>query len=182
MTVAETDIAEDLIREQLREQYPDPADRAAWRTAHRTLPAHYDGTRSAHHAHHELALDNPDFAVTHLHDTFLRTAAHTWLASLLFIASAPYHQAPVPHPPEGEPSALHQHVRRLLHTVRRLTDPLTPPDPTLTERLRQDLEHLAHTHPTDSEPLRRVARDWPKDASAGRPLRRHSSLGGDSCA
>ncbi|MGW0845027.1 hypothetical protein ACWD26_33815 [Streptomyces sp. NPDC002787] len=155
-----------LLRLRHRDEARTDPHHAAWRTAHRTLAAHY-ATSPTHRAHHELALGDPGFAVTHLHDTFPETPAPTWLAALLLIASAPYHEEPPPHPQEGEPSTLHQHVRRLLHTVRHLTDPLTPPDPPLTDHLRQDLHHLAHTHPTDSEPLRRAARDWPGSASAG---------------
>jgi hypothetical protein len=127
------------------------ADRPAWREAHRTLAAHYGDARPLHRAHHELALGNADFAVTHLHDTYDATAPRDWLAALIFIASAPRHTPDAPSGathvstaagPAGADPDLRLRVRRVLHAARRTTDPFSPPTPETVERLRRDLASL----------------------------------------
>ncbi|MFC3576937.1 hypothetical protein ACFOZ0_27405 [Streptomyces yaanensis] len=174
------------------------ADHAQWQTAHRALIDHYGEQDTVDAArfrlHHELALGKADFAVAHLRDTFPDTDADTWLSSLVFIASAPYYHAHDPEgrdfgghdhraaialgrtdaahePPEGVDPALHLRVRRLLHAVWQLTDPLVLPDPKVAERLRFELEQLSNLRPGGTALLWRASREWPPDALAGRPLR-----------
>jgi hypothetical protein len=159
----------------LRDRDPD---HKSSRAVHRTLADHYGPARAAHRAHHELALGNADFAVAHLCDTFHGTDLRTWLTSLVFIASAPY-DGPYDDGPDdrgavalGRPDpALHTRVRRLLHAVWQLTDPLVLPDPEVAERLGRELEQLSAGRPAADVLLRRASRDWPDDALAGRPLR-----------
>ncbi len=185
-------------------------DHRTWKAAHRTLVAHYtdipgapDGPgpgpgsaeqRVLHRLHHELALGAAEPAVTYLRDTFPRQDTKAWLRALVFLASAPYHPAPVPDgyggaasdartgvalgrvgtgppPPEGADTALHLRIRRLLYGVWQVTDPLALPDPVVAERLRSELEHLSRLRSTDVEPLLRASVHWPEDALSGRPLR-----------
>ncbi|MBP5869115.1 hypothetical protein F3K34_22790 [Streptomyces sp. LBUM 1486] len=155
----------------LRDRDPD---HKRSRAVHRTLADHYGPARAAHRAHHELALGNPDFAVAHLCDTFHGTDLSTWLTSLAFIASAPYDDGRDDRGAValGRPDpALHSRVRRLLHAVWQLTDPLVLPDPEVAERLGRELEQLSAGRPAADVLLRRASRDWPDDALAGRPLR-----------
>ncbi|MGW3667128.1 hypothetical protein [Streptomyces sp. NPDC005141] len=184
----------------LRLHHGDP-DHERWRAVHRALIDHYqDAGETAppdsarYRLHHELALGKADFAVAHLRDTFPRSDTRGWLSSLLFIASAPYYHAHDPdgrdfdghdhrasvalgrtdaeqRPPDGVDAVLHLRVRRLLHAVWQLTDPLVLPDPRVTERLRFELEQLSNLRPAGNALLWRASRDWPSDALAGRPLR-----------
>ncbi|QIY63997.1 MULTISPECIES: hypothetical protein [unclassified Streptomyces] len=184
----------------LRLHHDDP-DHERWRAVHRTLVDHYgDGElpdRDRYRLHHELALGKADFAVAHLRDTFPRTDTRSWLATLLFIASAPYYHAhgpdgrdadnPAGHddrasialgrtdaaqrPPDSVDAVLHLRVRRLLHAVWQLTDPLVLPDPKVGERLRFELEQLSNLRPAGNPLLWRASREWPSHALAGRPLR-----------
>ncbi|OIK00105.1 hypothetical protein [Streptomyces colonosanans] len=175
------------------------ADHAEWRAAHRALIDHYgerDTTDAARYRlHHDLALGTVEFAVTHLRDSFPETDVGQWLSSLLFIASAPYYHAHDPEgrdfdgghdhrtavalghtdaaqqAPEGVDTVLHLRVRRLLHAVWQLTDPLVLPDPQVADRMRFDLEQLSNLRPETTALLWRASRDWPSDALAGRPLR-----------
>ncbi|MER5384187.1 hypothetical protein ABT040_28595 [Streptomyces sp. NPDC002688] len=176
-------------------------DHERWRAVHRALIDHYqDAGETAlpdsarYRLHHELALGKADFAVAHLRDTFPRSDTRRWLSSLVFIASAPYYHAHDPDgrdfdghdhraavalgrtdaaqlPPSGVDAVLHLRVRRLLHAVWQLTDPLVLPDPRVTERLRFELEQLSNLRPAGNALLWRASRDWPSDALAGRPLR-----------
>ncbi|MFI1441533.1 hypothetical protein [Streptomyces fructofermentans] len=168
-----------------------------WRSAHRTLVAHYapapgaGAGRARHRLRHELALGTTGPAVAHLRDGFHLTGADQWLAELAAIASAPY---PGPHgpdgpgpddrteialggtdadtrPPDGADAGLHLRVRRLLHGVWQVRDPLALPVPAVAERLGRELEQLAELRPADGEALRRASRDWPADALAALPLR-----------
>ncbi|MEU6216610.1 hypothetical protein ABZ845_03675 [Streptomyces sp. NPDC047022] len=199
------------------------ADHAQWRATHRALVDHYTGNHSTdgarYRVYHELSLGKADFAVAQLRDAFTgpdpsdgtgTDGADTtdgtdgpdirrWLASLVFIASAPYYHAHDPEghdstghdstrrdrriaialgrtdaehtPPEGVDAALHLRVRRLLHAVWQLTDPLVLPDPKVAERLRFELEQLSNLRPGGTALLWRASQDWPADALAGRPLR-----------
>ncbi|MEU8978866.1 hypothetical protein [Streptomyces sp. NPDC048309] len=174
------------------------ADHERWRAAHRTLIDHYgdDGPPESarYRLHHELALGKADFAVAHLRDTFPRTDTRAWLSTLVFIASAPYYHAHDPdgrdfdghdhrasvalghtdaeqRPPDGVDAVLHLRVRRLLHAVWQLTDPLVLPDPKVTDRLRFELEQLSNLLPAGNALLWRASRVWPSDALAGRPFR-----------
>ncbi|MFE2964012.1 hypothetical protein ACFXKC_10120 [Streptomyces sp. NPDC059340] len=184
----------------LRLHHDDP-DHARWRSVHRTLIDHYGDADQPDSArcrlHHELALGKADFAVAHLRDTFPRTDTGSWLSSLVFIASAPYYHAHDPdgrdfgghgghddraavalgrtdaaqQPPDSVDAVLHLRVRRLLHAVWQLTDPLVLPDPKVSDRLRFELEQLSNLRPAGNPLLWRASREWPSDALAGRPLR-----------
>lgn len=188
----------------LRLHRGDP-DHTRWRAVHRALVDHYgDGgppDRDRYRLHHELALGGTESAVAHLRDTFPRAETGGWLATLLFIASAPYfpahdpdggdggdggdsragHDERVPialgrtdaaqRPPDSVDPVLHLRVRRLLHAVWQLTDPLVLPDPKIGDRLRFELEQLSNLRPAGNPLLWRASREWPADALAGRPLR-----------
>ncbi|MGW1161272.1 hypothetical protein ACWD5Q_12205 [Streptomyces sp. NPDC002513] len=174
------------------------AGHTQWQAVHRAVIDHYGERDTADAAryrlHHELALGKADFAVDELRDTFPVTEVGAWLSALVFIASAPYYHAHDPEghdfvgrdhraavalgrtdralrPPEGVDAALHLRVRRLLHAVWQLTDPLVLPDPEVAERLRFELEQLSNLRPGGTTLLWRASRDWPADALAGRPLR-----------
>lgn len=183
-----------LLRLHLRD-----ADHSGWRTAHETLIAHYAeylGTDrlAPFRLHHQLALGKAGPAVAHLRDGFALLDARSWLRTLRFIASAPYFHAhdaeghdstghgdrraavalgrtdarqPVP---EGVDAVLHLRVRRVLHAVWHLADPLVLPDPKVADRLRFELEQLSNLRPAGNALLWRASRDWPAAALAGRPL------------
>lgn len=173
------------------------ADHARWQAAHRALIDHYGEHEPAEAAryrlHHELALGKADFAVVHLRDSFPHADVGAWLSELVFIASAPYYHAHDPEgrdfdghddrvavalgrtdaaqqPPEGVDTLLHLRVRRLLHAVWQLTDPLVLPDPKVAERLRFELEQLSNLRPEGTALLWRASREWPSAALSGRPL------------
>ncbi|MFG2356752.1 hypothetical protein [Streptomyces sp. NPDC048521] len=179
-----------LLRLHLRD-----ADHASWRTAHETLIVHYTAAEHARYRlHHELALGLTESAVAHLRDTFPTAAPGAWLRTLRFIASAPYFHAhdaegrdfggrgdrraavalgrtDAEHPvPEGADAVLHLRIRRLLHAVWQLTDPLVLPDPQVCDRLRFELEQLSNLRPAGNALLWRASRDWPAAALAGRPM------------
>ncbi|MGW3355755.1 hypothetical protein ACWDFL_10070 [Streptomyces bungoensis] len=179
-----------LLRLHLR----DP-DHASWRTAHETLSAHYpDPEHAPYRLHHELALGRTESAVAHLRDTFLSLDTRAWLRTLRFVASAPYFHAhdaegrdstgpgdqraavalgrtdAGQEPPEGVDAVLHLRVRRLLHAVWLLADPLVLPDAKVCDRLRFELEQLSNLRPAGNALLWRASRDWPAAALAGRPM------------
>jgi len=159
------------------------------------VPGSDDSTGLAQYRlHHELALGKADSAVAHLRDTFHHLDTRAWLSALVFIASAPYFHAHDPDghdfdghdhrasvalghtdaaqvPPDGVDAVLHLRVRRLLHAVWQLTDPLVLPDPKVTDRLRFELEQLSNLRPAGNALLWRASRDWPADALTGRPFR-----------
>ncbi|MEV0639590.1 hypothetical protein AB0I77_32585 [Streptomyces sp. NPDC050619] len=154
-----------------------------------------DPARARYRLHHELALGGAESAVAYLRDTFLTLDPRTWLRSLRFIASAPYFHAhdaeghdfagradrraavalgrtdAAQDVPDGVDAVLHLRVRRLLHAVWQLTDPLALPDPKVCDRLRFELEQLSNLRPAGNALLWRASRDWPEDALAGRALR-----------
>ncbi|MBQ1092257.1 hypothetical protein [Streptomyces sp. B93] len=173
------------------------SDHRRWRAAHETLIRHYDGTGEDHaryRLYHQLALGTADPAVAHLRDTFPHLDTRVWLDTLCFVASAPYfhahdaegrdHERPVDrrtavalgrtdagHPvPDGADTALHLRIRRLLHAVWQLTDPLVLPEERVADRLRFELEQLSNLRPAGNALLWRASRDWPASALAGRPL------------
>ncbi|MBY8845151.1 hypothetical protein [Streptomyces sp. SP2-10] len=179
-----------LLRLHLRD-----ADHASWRTAHETLIAHYPGAEHARYRlHHELALGETGAAVGHLRDTFPTADPRAWLRTLRFIASAPYFHAHDAEGrdftgradrrvavalggtdagqavPEGVDAVLHLRIRRLLHAVWLLADPLVLPDPQVCDRLRFELEQLSNLRPAGNALLWRASRDWPAAALAGRPM------------
>ncbi len=176
------------------------ADHTRWRRAHETLIRHYapdrdDAVRAGYRLHHQLALGADASAIGHLRDTFPALDTRAWLATLRFVASAPYFHAhdeagrdftgqgdrraavalgrtDAEHPvPDGADPALHLRVRRLLHAVWQLSDPLVLPDATVCDRLRFELEQLSNLRPAGNALLWRASREWPEDALAGRPLR-----------
>ncbi|MEV5314731.1 hypothetical protein [Streptomyces sp. NPDC052610] len=176
------------------------ADHARWRLAHETLIRHYasagDGTAgTGYRLHHQLALGDTEPAVARLRDAFPVLGTRGWLAALRFVASAPYFHAHDAQGrdftgrgdgraavalgrtdagydvPDGAEPTLHLRVRRLLHAVWQLSDPLVLPDSTVSDRLRFELEQLSNLRPAGNELLWRASREWPEDALAGRPLR-----------
>ena len=173
------------------------ADHGRWREAHETLIRRYDPT-DRYHLHHQLALGAAEPAVAHLRDTFTTLDTRSWLRTLRFIASAPYFHAhdaeghdfdarddrraavalghtdaaqQVPGSLDERGAVLHLRIRRLLHAVWQLTDPLALPDAKVCDRLRFELEQLSNLRPAGNALLWRASRDWPEDALAGRPLR-----------
>ncbi|KOV70740.1 hypothetical protein ADK64_02585 [Streptomyces sp. MMG1121] len=173
----------------------DEAAHASWRTAHETLAAHYTAPEDARfRLHHELALGVTESAVAHLRDTFPTADTRDWLHTLRFAASAPYFHAhdaegrdftgrgdrrtavalgrtDAAHAvPEGADAVLHLRIRRLLHAVWQLADPLVLPDPQVCDRLRFELEQLSNLRPAAGALLWRASRDWPAAALAGRPM------------
>ncbi|WP_043686270.1 hypothetical protein [Streptomyces xylophagus] len=168
------------------------------------LPGNPDApARARYRLHHELALGDTGFAVAYLRNTFRVIAPRAWLETLLFVTAAPYYHAHDPHgrdigaagdhrravalartdaeeePPDGVDAALHLTVRRLLHAVWQVTDPLVLPDEVVAGRMHFDLEQLSNIWPAGSEPLWRAAQQWPEDALAGRPLRVPAGDSGD---
>ncbi|WP_317444777.1 hypothetical protein [Streptomyces collinus] len=186
-----------LLRLHLRD-----ADHASWRTAHETLIAHYsDPGQARFRLHHELALGGTESAVALLRDTFHTLDIRAWLDTLRFVASAPYFHAhdaegrdftgrgdrraavalgrtdAGQEPHEGAEAVLHLRVRRLLHAVWQLGDPLVLPDPKVCDRLRFELEQLSNLRPAGNALLWRASRDWPAAALAGRPMHGPSGTG-----
>ncbi|MER6078111.1 hypothetical protein [Streptomyces sp. NPDC001833] len=181
-----------LLRLHLRD-----ADHSGWRTAHETLIAYYtedqpDG-QDRFRFHHQLALGQTGPAVAHLRDGFPVLDTRSWLHTLRFIAAAPYFHAhdaegrdftghgdrraavalgrtdAQQRVPDGVDGVLHLRIRRLLHAVWLLTDPLVLPDPKVGDRLRFELEQLSNLRPAGNALLWRASRDWPAAALAGRP-------------
>ncbi|MFE4964504.1 hypothetical protein [Streptomyces sp. NPDC056660] len=177
-----------LLRLRLRD-----ADHSGWRTAHETLIAHYTEDRPDGHArfrlHHQLALGRTESAVAHLRDDFPGGDTRGWLHTLRFVASAPYFHAhdaegrdfgargdwrtavalgrtdADENVPDGVDAVLHLRVRRLLHAVWQLADPLVLPDPKVADRLRFELEQLSNLS-ADNPMLWRASRDWHQAALA----------------
>lgn len=174
------------------------ADHGKWRDVHETLIQHYGGpepSAARYRLHHELALGDTGPAVAYLRDTFHTLDTRTWLDTLLFIASAPYfhahdaqghdfvggdhqrariafgHTDAEQLPPDDVDAVLHLRVRRLLHAVWQLTDPLVLPDRRLCDRLRYELEQLSNDPRASNALLWQASQEWPEDALAGRPLR-----------
>ncbi|CAL9505931.1 hypothetical protein [Streptomyces sp. NPDC095602] len=178
-----------LLLHRLRFQDGDAPEYAAWRAVHETLLAHYGPRPAAYRLRQELALGRVDGAVTALRDGFADPDVGAWLDRLLFIATAPYPRDPRrpgpdprravalgrdPGPVEAlagldeAAKALHQSVRRLLHAVWLLTDPLALPDDDVIERMAYELRQLSGRHLTGSLPLWDAATHWPRDIRAWR--------------
>ncbi|MEU6539804.1 hypothetical protein [Streptomyces sp. NPDC047000] len=168
------------------------------------------GGSDAFRLQHELALGRTESAVTRLRGAFPVLDARAWLRILRTVASAPYLHAhddegrdfggrgdrrtavalgrtdarlPVPDGIDTAGAELHLRIRRLLHAVWQLSDPLVLPDPRVADRLRFELEQLSDLRPAGNAVLWRASRDWPAAALAGRPLpdprTRESPDGGD---
>ncbi|GGR38681.1 hypothetical protein GCM10010251_64100 [Streptomyces aurantiogriseus] len=162
-----------------------------------------DPARARYRLSHELALGNTANAVAHLRDTFPVLDTRTWLDTLCFLASAPYFHAhddegrdatghddrraaialgrtDASHrPPEGVDALLHLRIRRLLHAVWQVTDPLVLPDPRVCGRLEFELLQLSDLRPAGGALLFATSQAWPRDARAGRPLRTPADDGSD---
>lgn len=144
--------------------------------------------------YHELSLGDTAGAVAHLRDTFTTLRTRTWLDTLRFLASAPYFHAhdaegrddghedrrsaialgrtdAAQEPPEGVNASLHLRIRRLLHAMWQVTDPLVLPDPKVCGRLEFELLQLSDLRPAGGALLFAASQAWPRDALAGRPLR-----------
>ncbi|URM90178.1 hypothetical protein LUW75_09470 [Streptomyces sp. MRC013] len=178
-----------LLLHRLRFHDGDAPAHAAWRAVHETLLAHHGPRPTPYRLRQELALGRADGAVTALREWFGDPDAGGWLDRLLFVASAPYPR--VPHRTGPDPrravalgrdpgavgelagldeatTALHQSVRRLLHAVWLLTDPLALPDEDVVERMAHELRQLSGRHLTGSLPLWDAATHWPRDIRARR--------------
>ncbi|MFD7134129.1 hypothetical protein [Streptomyces sp. NPDC059894] len=162
-----------------------------------------DPDRARYRLSHELALGETANAVAHLRDTFPALDTRAWLDTLCFLASAPCFRTPddeggegaghddrraaialgrtdASHrPPEGVDALLHLRVRRLLHAVWQVTDPLVLPDPRVCGRLEFELLQLSDLRPAGGALLFAASRAWPRDARAGRPLRTPADDGSD---
>ncbi|MFE6287937.1 hypothetical protein [Streptomyces sp. NPDC057877] len=150
--------------------------------------------RTRYRLYHQLALGTSESAVAHLRDTFPHLDTRVWLDTLSFVASAPYFHAhdaegrdheravdgrtavTLGHTdadqvvPDGVETAQHLRIRRLLHAVWQLADPLVLPEERVCDRLRYELEQLSNLRPAGNALLWRASRDWPANALAGRPL------------
>ncbi|WP_367321479.1 hypothetical protein [Streptomyces sp. HUAS ZL42] len=176
------------------------ADHAKWREVHETSIRHYthaedDPSHARYRLYHELALGDAAGAVAHLRDTFTSLDTRTWLDTLCFLAAAPYFHAhdaegrdfadqddrrsaialgrtDAGHrPPQGADAFLHLRIRRLLHAVWQVTDPLVLPDPKVCDRMRFELLQLSDLRPAGGALLFAASQAWPLDALAGRALR-----------
>ncbi|MGW6567868.1 hypothetical protein [Streptomyces sp. NPDC054975] len=186
-------VADPLLRALLlhRLRFEDGEEYATWRAVHETLHRHYAPGPVPYRLHQELALGRTDDAVTHLRVTFPEADVLGWLDRLRFIASAPYprdrHRPGRPDPRRatalgqvtGDPLPttfdddtveLHLCLRRLLHAVWLLTDPLALPDDEVTDKLSHELRQLSGRHRTGNSPLWDAATHWPRDIRAWRGL------------
>ncbi|MFG2959851.1 hypothetical protein ACGF5O_39780 [Streptomyces sp. NPDC048291] len=161
-----------------------------------------DGT-ARFRLHHQLALGRTGPAVAHLRDTFPVVDTRAWLRNLRFVAAAPYFHAhdaegrdstghgdrraavalgrtdAQQRVPDGVDGVLHLRIRRLLHAVWLLGDPLVLPDPKVGDRLRFELEQLSNLRPAGNALLWRASRNWPAAALAGRPPTADGADAGD---
>ncbi|MFB6838236.1 hypothetical protein [Streptomyces sp. NPDC056361] len=179
-----------LLLHRLRFEDGDHPRYAAWRAVHETLHRHYGPEPGPYRLHHDLALGRTELAVVHLRLSFAGPDILGWLGQLRFVAAAPYPrerhgtgpdprraialgQGPAPAPPEGldaDTTELHLSVRRLLHAVWLLTDPLALPDDEVADRLAHELRRLSGRHLTGSGPLWDAATHWPRDIRSWREL------------
>ncbi|MFB9389954.1 hypothetical protein ACFPM3_25955 [Streptomyces coeruleoprunus] len=179
-----------LLLHRLRFQDGDAPAYAAWRAVHETLHRHYGPEPTPYRLRQELALGRAEGAVTELRGAFPDPDVRGWLDRLRFIASAPYPrelhrpgpdprralalgQDPGGAPPEGldaEGVSLHLSVRRLLHAVWLLTDPLALPDEDVIDKLAYELRQLSGRHLTGNSLLWDAATHWPRDIRAWRSL------------
>ncbi|MEU4273083.1 hypothetical protein [Streptomyces sp. NPDC026092] len=186
-------VADPLLRALLlhRLRFEDGEEYATWRAVHETLHRHYAPGPVPYRLHQELALGRTEDAVTHLRVTFPEADVLGWLDRLRFIASAPYprdrHRPgrpdprratalgqvtgdPLPAAYDDDTVELHLSLRRLLHAVWLLTDPLALPDEAVTDKLAHELRQLSGRHRTGNSPLWDAATHWPRDIRAWRGL------------
>ncbi|MFB7518200.1 hypothetical protein [Streptomyces sp. NPDC056144] len=179
-----------LLLHRLRFEDADHPRYAQWRAVHETLRRHYGPTPGPYRLHHDLALGDTEEAVTHFRATFPEQDVLGWLGRLRFVAAAPYPrdrdrprtdprravalgQAPAGTLPPGldvDTIELHLSIRRLLHAVWLLTDPLALPDEEVARRLAHELRGLSGRHLTGSGFLWDAATHWPRDIRAWRGL------------
>ncbi|MFJ7493199.1 hypothetical protein ACIQZB_18510 [Streptomyces sp. NPDC097727] len=189
-----------LLLHRLRFQDDDHPYYAVWRAVHETLRSAYaPGGRCPsvpHRLHQELVLGRTGDCVTHLRERFTDGDVTAWLGSLRFIASAPYprppgHAGPDPRRAvalgreaagsraDGETGLaglgerameLQLQLRRLLHAVWLLSDPLALPDEEVIDKMAHELRQLSGRHPTGNSVLWDAATHWPQDIRAWRPL------------
>ncbi|MGW6416201.1 hypothetical protein [Streptomyces sp. NPDC055055] len=177
-----------LLLHRLRFEDGDHPRYAAWHAVHETLHRHYGPEPGPYRLHHDLALGRTEEAVAHLRATFPEQDVLGWLGRLRFVAAAPYPrerdrpgpdprravalgQDPVDALPTGldaDGVELHLSVRRLLHAVWLLTDPLALPDDEVADRLAHELRRLSGRHLTGSGSLWDAATHWPRDILAWR--------------
>lgn len=189
-----------LLLHRLRFQDDDHPYYAVWRAVHETLRTAYaPGGRLAsvrHRLHQELVLGRTGDCVTHLRERFADADVTDWLDSLRFIASAPYPRTPGRPGPDprravalgreatdalpddetglaglGERAVeLQLRLRRLLHAVWLLSDPLVLPDDEVIEKMTHELRQLSGAHPSGNSVLWDAATHWSRDIRAWRPL------------
>ncbi|MEV0493821.1 hypothetical protein [Streptomyces atratus] len=189
-----------LLLHRLRFQDGDHPHYAMWRAVHESLRGAYVPGGSfpsvPHRLHQELVLGGAGACVTHLRVQFELGDVVRWLGALRFIASAPYPRPPGGGGPDprravalGREAAgslpdeetglaglderatqLQLQLRRLLHAVWLLSDPLALPDDEVTEKMAFELRQLSGRHPTGNSVLWDAATHWPRDIRAWRPL------------
>lgn len=188
-----------LLLHRLRFRDDDHPYYAVWRAVHETLRSAYAAGGSSpsvpHRLHQELVLGGTEACVTHLRVRFTRPDMLPWLDSLRFIACAPYPRAPGAGPdprravalgreapgslPDEETglaglderaAELQLRLRRLLHAVWLLSDPLALPDEEVVEKMAHELRQLSGRHPTGNSVLWDAATHWPRDIRDWRPL------------
>ncbi|TXS37395.1 hypothetical protein [Streptomyces sp. OR43] len=187
-----------LLLHRLRFQDDDPPYYAAWRAVHETLRSAYAAGGSCpsepHRLHQELVLGAAEDCVTHLRVQFARPDVLSWLGALRFIASAPCPRPPGSTGPDprravalGRAAAsdeqrdalaglderaveLQLQLRRLLHAVWLLSDPLALPDEEVIDKMAHELRQLSGRHPTGHAVLWDAATHWPRDLRDWRAL------------
>ncbi|MFB7936485.1 hypothetical protein ACWENA_07105 [Streptomyces sp. NPDC004779] len=179
-----------LLLHRLRFEDDDHPAYSSWRAVHETLRRHYGPQPGPYRLHHDLALGDTAEAVAHLRLTFPGPDILGWLGVLRFVGSAPYPrrrgrtgpdprravalgQDPDRALPDGldpDSAELHLSLRRLLHAVWLLSDPLALPDEEVADRLAHELRRLSGRHLTGSGPLWDAAGHWPRDIRAWREL------------
>ncbi|MDN3295588.1 hypothetical protein QWM81_16320 [Streptomyces ficellus] len=179
-----------LLLHRLRFHDGDAPMYAAWRAVHETLHRHYGPEPTPYRLRQELALGRTEEAVTQLRLAFPEPDVRGWLDRLRLIASAPYPRerhhtgpdprravalgeepgGPIPAGLDADAAGLHLGVRRLLHAVWLLTDPLALPDDDVIDKLVHELRQLSGRHLTGTSPLWEAATHWPKDIRAWRAL------------
>ncbi|MEU9356939.1 hypothetical protein AB0D35_02300 [Streptomyces sp. NPDC048301] len=184
-----------LLLYRLRFQ-DDPPDDAAWRAVHETLRTAYTrtGDSEPHRLYQELVLGGTESCVTRLRLLFDEPEVGQWLDTLRFIASAPGPRPPgsTGHDPrravalgrtamtdaeraalarlDDRSAELHMQLRRLLHAVWLLSDPLALPDEEVIDKMGHELRQLSGRHRTGHSELWDAATHWPRDVRDWRPL------------
>ncbi|WP_328910779.1 hypothetical protein OG230_15370 [Streptomyces sp. NBC_00234] len=189
-----------LLLHRLRFQDDDHPRYAVWRAVHESLREVYQTGNVAsapHRLHEELVLGREAACVTHLRVRFPRPDVPGWLGELRLIASAPYPReraargpdprravalgqdvagGPLPEERTGlagldeEAAELQLRMRRLLHAVWLLSDPLALPDDEVTDKMAHELRQLSGRHLTGNAVLWDAATHWPRDIRAWRSL------------